>query len=304
MSGTMQRKVGKKTYPWSAAVIHTSPPVFHASPPVIHTSPPVIHTSPPQDEDIPARKKPRLQASSSVVEDEADTLNASPDAIVAVVSTDAGPDAATAAQPNDGATQAPLRAWTPEEDTKLTAAVNSAGKKEKFSERYKIDWVAVAALVPGRTRQQCASRWHYKFRMYSNMDRTTARTGKWTTQEDGTLIDAVKKYKNGEDWTAIAALIPGRTRKQCRQRWFKQVEPSSRTTKIQSKKDETPARAGKWATKEDSMLKDAVQKHNGDWVAISALVPGRTKKKCWNRWKYVLASKSDQPTARGVDGQQ
>jgi hypothetical protein len=38
---------------------------------------------------------------------------------------------------------------------------------------------------------------------------------------------------------------------------------------------------------EDSTLKDAVEKHNGeDWAAIAALVPGRTKQQCLNRWHY------------------
>jgi hypothetical protein len=46
-------------------------------------------------------------------------------------------------------------------------------------------------------------------------------------------------------------------------------------------------------TDEDSTLEDAVEKHTGgDWPAISALVPGRTQKQCWNKWYYALVSKS------------
>jgi hypothetical protein len=36
---------------------------------------------------------------------------------------------------------------------------------------------------------------------------------------------------------------------------------------------------GEWTTEEDVKLTDAVEKYSGkNWVAISALVPGRTKK--------------------------
>jgi hypothetical protein len=115
--------------------------------------------------------------------------------------------------------------------------------------------------------------------LVSKSDNTTARKGKWTTDEDSTLADAVEKYKGG-DWAGIAALVPGRTKKQCLSRW---------NIALHSKSDETTVRKGKWTTDEDSTLTDAVEKHNGgDWAAISKLVPGRSRhhvgldgKMCW-----------------------
>lgn len=48
------------------------------------------------------------------------------------------------------------------------------------------------------------------------------------------------------------------------------------------------ARKGKWTAVEDSQLKHAVQPHGDkDWVVLSALVPGPTKKQCWNRWDWI-----------------
>jgi hypothetical protein len=44
--------------------------------------------------------------------------------------------------------------WTPKEDAKLTNAVSNTCKT-KHGEKLKIDWVAVAALVPGRTKNEC-----------------------------------------------------------------------------------------------------------------------------------------------------
>jgi hypothetical protein len=44
-------------------------------------------------------------------------------------------------------------------------------------------------------------------------DETTAH-GRWTTDEDSTLEAAVKEL-NCNDWAAIYALVPGRTKQQC-----------------------------------------------------------------------------------------
>jgi hypothetical protein len=121
-------------------------------------------------------------------------------------------------------------------------------------------------------------------------DETTAQARKkWTKEEDSMLEDAVEKH-NGKNWAVIAALVPGRTGKQCGSRW---------NDSLRFKTDETTERVGKWTKEEDGKLKDEVIKHNGkDWTAISALVPGRTKIQCTSRWYRVMDSKSDETTAR------
>jgi hypothetical protein len=283
----------------------------------------------PQDEDVPARKKPRLQVSLPAMAADADSLDPLKDD--ASVGTD--PVAASTTQPNVGATHAPPHRWTPEEDAKLTSAVETTCKKKYCGEystdwddaEYSTDWDDVAALVPGRTKQQCNNRWHTA--LYSKSDETTtrksqqwtkqedstltdavkkhnrdrrnraldakknettARVGKWTQEEDGKLKDAVDKH-NGKDWAAIAALVPGRTKQQC---WDR------RNRALDAKKNETNARAGKWTKEEDDKLKDAVDKHkNEGWAAISARVSGRTKQQCANRWHADLRYKTDETTA-------
>jgi hypothetical protein len=123
----------------------------------------------------------------------------------------------------------------------------------------------------------------------SKSDETTARKGKWTSDEDSTLTDAVEKC-NGADWATISSHVPGRTNRQCWYRWLNELDPTS---------DETTACAGKWTADGDSTLADAVKKYHGeDWAAIAALVPGRTKTQINRRWQYVLDSKSDETTAR------
>jgi hypothetical protein len=47
--------------------------------------------------------------------------------------------------------------WTREEDAELTSAITNT-KKKWWGREYKPDWMAVAALVPGRTKTQCQLR--------------------------------------------------------------------------------------------------------------------------------------------------
>jgi myb proto-oncogene protein len=157
--------------------------------------------------------------------------------------------------------------WTEEEDSKLKDAVKTHGGK---------DWGAIAALVPGRTRNQCRSRWRDV--LDPNIDQANGRTGKWTEDEDSKLKDAVKRY-GGKNWKEIAALVPGRTKVQCHSRWQNTLNLSI---------DRANGRTGKWGEDEDSKLKDSVQMHGSkDWAEIAALVPGRVESQCRSRWQSL-----------------
>jgi hypothetical protein len=230
-----------------------------------------------QDEDNPARKKPRLEDSLPTTTDEVAKKTAAPDAsgglLPPAADNDANADPVTDTQPNAGATRATGN-WTLEEDAKLTNAVMNTRKK-KCGKEYKTDWVTIFALVPGRTKLQCNNRWRDV--LDSNIDRATGRNGKWTEGEDSNLRDAVLRH-GGKNWGAISALVLGRTRSQCQNRWHNALNPS-----IALK----AGRTGKWTADEDIKLKDSIKLHNRkDWGAIAALVPGRTNGQCFHRWKY------------------
>jgi myb proto-oncogene protein len=80
----------------------------------------------------------------------------------------------------------------------------------------------------------------------------------------------------------IAALVQGRTKKQCHDRWH---------GTLVSNIDPTTTQVGRWTADEDKKLKDAVIKHGGkNWKEVAALVPGRTITQCYYRWKDVLDS--------------
>jgi hypothetical protein len=104
--------------------------------------------------------------------------------------------------------------WTEDEDNKLKNAVQMHGCK---------DWVAISALVPGRTKRQCCNRWENA--LNPSIALTAGRKGKWTVDEDKKLKDAVTMH-GGKKWDAIATLVPGRAKKQCRDRWHDHLNPS------------------------------------------------------------------------------
>jgi myb proto-oncogene protein len=163
--------------------------------------------------------------------------------------------------------------WDKDEDIKLKNAVEKHGG---------MDWTAIAALVLGRTSSQCQHRWHRI--LDARVDRTPGCSGRWTLDDDTKLKNAVHKH-GGKNWPAIEALVPGRTRSQCKTRWHDVLDPSINLVN---------RRTGKWEEDEDIKLKNAVHKHGGkDWVAIAALVPDRTMNQCRGRWRYSLVGRMD-----------
>jgi hypothetical protein len=209
-----------------------------------------------QDEDNLARKKPRLEEPLPTT-DEAARKTASPDISVGLPppavdndDVDAKADPVTDAQPSAGASTRSTGSWTQEEDAKLTRALANTYKK-RWGKKYVTDWVAVSALVLGRTKMQCLYRW--KDALGPSNDRASERKGKWTEDEDIKLKAAVQTH-GGKNWAAIAVLVPGRTRSQCLTRWHHALNPTI---------DRANERTGKWAEDEDSKLKDTVQTHDG-----------------------------------------
>jgi hypothetical protein len=235
MGGTMRRKNGIRTLPQPTAAVEI----------------PAMPPPPTEDEDLPAAKRPRLQAPTSISTAADGVTTDSPD------DTPTDPVTPAASVPSAATSSAPRRSWTPAEDLKLKEAVQKHGRK----------WVAVATLVPGRTNLQCRDRW------VNTVDHAFGKKGKWTPEEDATLTEAV--YKHGKDcWAVVAKLVIGRTDKQCRRRWVDTLDPAPKK--------------GRWTREEDGKLTEAINKHGKEWVAVAALVMGRTDKQCRERWTHTL----------------
>jgi hypothetical protein len=237
-----------------------------------------------QDEDNSVRKNPRLEDPLPTTTDEAARKTASPDISEGLPppagdDDDANADAMTDTQPNAVATGS----WTLEEDAKLTRALANTSKK-RCGEEYKRYLVAISEIIPGQTRKQCLRR--SKDAMNPRIGQASGRNRKWTAYEDIKLKDAVQTH-GGKNWAAITALVPDRTKHQCLGRWRDVLDPNT---------GRPNGRTGQWSEDEDSKLKDAVHTHN-DWVAITTLVPGRSRSQCRSRWKKLTAGRTGKWTA-------
>ncbi|KAJ2695366.1 hypothetical protein GGH99_000156, partial [Coemansia sp. RSA 1285] len=97
----------------------------------------------------------------------------------------------------------------------------------------------------------------------------------WTPEEDRLLMVGVRIYgPNTESWPRIAMLVPGRTNKSCRKRWFHSLDPS--------------LHKGPWTQEEDDMLRQRVAQFPSQWSRVAEGIPGRTDDQCAKRWRESL----------------
>lgn len=75
--------------------------------------------------------------------------------------------------------------------------------------------------------------------------RTGKKIGPWTKEEDRIIIECINAGVT--KWSEIAARVPGRIGKQCRERWFNHLDPSIKKTP--------------WTDEEDRLLAEAQRVH-------------------------------------------
>jgi hypothetical protein len=96
---------------------------------------------------------------------------------------------------------------------------------------------------------------------------------KWTADEDARLRRAVQSFGT-DSWNNIAAFVPSRTGKQCRERWIGQLAPSvSREN---------------WTPNEDAALSHAHSMMGNRWTKIATQLPGRSGLQVKNRWNWLV----------------
>jgi hypothetical protein len=96
-----------------------------------------------------------------------------------------------------------------------------------------------------------------------------AKKSKWSCDEDRDLAEAVKRHGTG-NWCLVAQHIPGRTRKQCRERWLGHLSPS--------------LSKGSWTADEDRILLEQQRIFGNSWSQIEQAIPGRSAIAVKNRW--------------------
>lgn len=101
---------------------------------------------------------------------------------------------------------------------------------------------------------------------------------KFTKEEDELLIEMVNTY-GAKKWSRIASKIPGRTPRQCRDRYANYLQPGFRNSE--------------WSLCEDILLVEKYTEFGSQWTLISHFFQGRTPNSIKNRWKYNVSRRVD-----------
>jgi Myb-like DNA-binding domain len=105
----------------------------------------------------------------------------------------------------------------------------------------------------------------------------------WTPAEDALLQRVAGEEP--ENWNLIGAAVPGRTGKQCRERWLNNLRPN--------------VRKGHWTREEDELILREQAVRGNAWSAIARLLAGRSDNATKNRYNSYLARQ----VRSGLDGQ-
>lgn len=108
----------------------------------------------------------------------------------------------------------------------------------------------------------------------SNSDKDSNSKRKFFTEdEDQLLTMAAMAYKH-ESWNKISKFVPGRTPKQCRDRWVNYLQPS--------------LKFDPWTDQEDQLLVSLVNSNGTHWTKMKAYFPSRSTNSLKNRWYWLL----------------
>jgi hypothetical protein len=95
---------------------------------------------------------------------------------------------------------------------------------------------------------------------------------KWPKEEDDILMQSIEKH-GPSNWNSLACALPGRTGKQCRERWISKLSPNFT--------------ADPWTPGEDKMLIALQQERGNQWAKFRSFLPGRSTISIKNRWVSI-----------------
>lgn len=112
---------------------------------------------------------------------------------------------------------------------------------------------------------------------------------KFTTQEDD-LLKTLVQQEGPHKWSKIASKMPGRTAKQCRDRFQNYLNPSLKN--------------GQWTVEEDQLLFQKIAEYGKKWKLISKFFPNRSHNNVKNRYNSRKYMKSNESKCEKLDNKQ
>jgi len=106
---------------------------------------------------------------------------------------------------------------------------------------------------------------------------------KFNTQDDLRLQQIIGEHGD-QNWKLIASLMPGRTPRQCRERWENYINPSL---------NKNP-----WTDEEDRLLEEKFQELGPKWQIIVTFFNGRSKNGIKNRWSNMQKHQEPETTVQ------
>jgi hypothetical protein len=108
---------------------------------------------------------------------------------------------------------------------------------------------------------------------------------KWSPDEDEMLLQVIQDH-GPSDWNSIATSLPGRTGKQCRERWISKLSPAYTSEP--------------WTKDEDQLLIRLQSELGNQWSKFRSSFPHRSTISIKNRWISIKRRETRQRNSSRV----